>query len=426
MLRAHPELAARTIHTAAIVGDDAAVRRFVAQDPLSATTKGGPRRWDALTYLCFSRYLRLDRSRSDGFVSAATALLDAGADPNTGWTEEAEGSPPVWESAMYGAAGVAHHAALTRLLLDRGADPNDDETPYHTPETLDNGAMKAIVESGRLTGENLAAMLLRKADWHDGDGVAWLLERGADPNRFTRWGKTAFHQSVQRDNALVIIETMLDHGADATLRWDGSSVAGLAARRGRRDVLDAFARRGVPIELDGLERLLAACARDDSAAIREAIDGDPGLVGALVARGARPLSAFAGNGNTSGVRRLLDLGVPADAVFEEGDAYFDIAKNSTALHVAAWRGWPETVKLLVERGVAVEAPDGQGRTPLALAVRACVDSYWTHRRTPDAVELLLRAGASAASARFPSGYAAVDALLEAHRQGGDRAARSES
>jgi hypothetical protein len=28
---------------------------------------------------------------------------------------------------------VAHNADLTRLLLERGADPNDNETPYHAP-----------------------------------------------------------------------------------------------------------------------------------------------------------------------------------------------------------------------------------------------------------------------------------------------------
>ena len=36
------------------------------------------------------------------------------------------------------AAGVAHHPGLTQLLLDRGADPNDDEVPYHVGESYDN------------------------------------------------------------------------------------------------------------------------------------------------------------------------------------------------------------------------------------------------------------------------------------------------
>ena len=118
-------------------------------------------------------------------MRAATALLDAGASANTGFFDKDHQPAPEWESALYGAAGVAHHAGLTRLLLERGADPNDDEVPYHAPETHDNDALKVLVESGRLTADSLATMLLRKADWHDYDGLEYLLEHGADPNRMT-------------------------------------------------------------------------------------------------------------------------------------------------------------------------------------------------------------------------------------------------
>ena len=111
----------------------------------------------------FSKYLRLDRARSDGFVRAAKALLDAGASANTGFYEKNHQPEPEFESAIYGAAGVAHHAELTRLLLERGADPNDGETPYHTPESYDNGALKVLVESGKLTEDSLATMLLPQA-----------------------------------------------------------------------------------------------------------------------------------------------------------------------------------------------------------------------------------------------------------------------
>jgi hypothetical protein len=52
---------------------------------------------------------------------------------------------------------------------------------------------------------------------------------------------------------------------------------------------------------------------------------------------------------------------------------------------------------------------------LALAVKACVDSYWTERRSPESVQALLEAGASTKSVAFPSGYAEVDALLREHR-----------
>ena len=85
ILKAHPEVATSSVYTCAILGDAAGVDGFVARDAANATVKGGPRNWDALTYLCFSRYLRLDRTRSDGFVRSAAALLDAGASANTGW-----------------------------------------------------------------------------------------------------------------------------------------------------------------------------------------------------------------------------------------------------------------------------------------------------------------------------------------------------
>jgi ankyrin repeat protein len=428
ILAAHPDVATRDIHTAAILGDDAAVRRFLALDAASATAKGGPRGWDALTHLCFSRYLRLDRARSERFVRAATALLDAGASANTGWFETNHQPEPEWESALYGAAGVAHHAEMTRLLLERGADPNDEETPYHAPETHDNAALEVLVESGKLTDDSLGMILLRKTDWHDYEAVKWLLEQGVDPNLMTRWGKTALHNAILSDNALEIVEVLLDHGADPTrvaVRPDrgqqaspGKSAVEMAARRGRGDVLALFERRGIPIPLHGVEHLIAACARNDAVTVRSIAEHEPGLVRELLSEGGRLLATFAGVGNAEGARHLLDLGVDVDAPFKEGDGYFDIAKDSLAIHVAAWRANHATVKLLIERGSPIDVRDGRGRTPLALAVRACVDSYWAYRRSPESVEALLRAGASTSGVSFPSGYAEVDELLRRHGREG--------
>ena len=54
---------------------------------VKAFRTGESRDPEAVQRICFSRYLRLDRTRSDGFLRAATALLDAGASANTGWME---------------------------------------------------------------------------------------------------------------------------------------------------------------------------------------------------------------------------------------------------------------------------------------------------------------------------------------------------
>lgn len=420
ILAAHAEIAKNNIHTAAILGDAAAVRRFLKRAAGDATAKGGPYKWDALTHLCFSRYLRLDRSRSAGFVRAAKALLDAGASAKTGFWEMDHQPKPEWESVLYGAAGVAHHAELTRLLLERGADPNDGETPYHAPETYDNAAVKVLVESGKLNEESLTTMLLRKADWHDLEGMKYLLEHGADPNRMTRWQHTTLHQALRRDNGIEHIDVLLDHGANPLLKTtaDGRAGISMAARRGRRDVLESLERRGIPMEFAGVERLIAACARNDGKTIRAIMANEPALHGELLAEGGTLLGEFAGVGNTDGVRRLLDLGVNVAALYEKGDGYFDIAPKSTALHVAAWRAWPSTVALLIERGAPVNLQDGKGRTALAQAVRACVDSYWTNRRSPESVERLLRAGAEVSSVEYPSGYAEVDELLQRYGKAG--------
>src|SRR5688572_13715584 len=200
--QANLEVATASIYAASVLGDEQIVRGFVRAHPGLATEKGGPYAWDALTYLCFSRYLRLDRRRADDFLGAARALLDAGASASTGFFEPEHQPQPDFECVLYGAAGIAHDPDLTWLLLERGADPNDGEVAYHTPEGYDNRALTVLVESRKLTADTLATMLLRKADWHDYDGIQLLLEHGADPNRSTPWGITALHQAVRRDNAL--------------------------------------------------------------------------------------------------------------------------------------------------------------------------------------------------------------------------------
>jgi ankyrin repeat protein len=391
-LHRHPELRSSDIHTAAILGDAAAVERFLAGDRGSVKAKSPPYGGSALVYLTLSKYLRHEPGRTPAFLRAATALLDAGADPNEGfWTA---GQHPEHETPLYGAAGVAHNPELTRLLLERGANPNDPEAVYHSPETHDIRAMQVLVETGQLTPENLALMLIRKHDWHDYEGVKYLLGRDVDPNHQWGRGNIPIHHAVARDNSSDIIALLLDHGADPRTRKDGATAIERAARRGRGDLLRLFRERGFPIELQGVDRLIAACALDDAATIAEIREREPRAVSELLAHGAKLLAEFAATWNTAGVRHLLDLGVPVNALYD-GDGYFDIAKNSTALHVAAWQSRPDLVQLLVARGADVEAKDAKGRTPLVLAHKARVDSYWMERATPEPERILRQAGATA-------------------------------
>jgi len=411
MLAANPELATASIHTAAVVGDDAAVREFLSRDPASAGALAPPFDGTPLAYLGLSRFLRLDPNRSEGFLRAAMALLDAGADPNGGFWNEGE-----FETPMYGAAGVAHHAPLTRLLLERGADPNDVEVVYHSPETDDFAAMALVVETGRVTPENLAVMLIRKHDWHDLEGVRYLLQHGADANGVWNRRSSPLHHAIARDNDLEIIELLVDYGADPTVALGDMTGIARAAHRGRRDLLELFRKRGFPIELGGVDRLIAACALDEKERIRTIRQQEPALVAELLAQGGRLLAEFAATANDAGVENLLDLGVPIEARYE-GDGYFGIAPGSPALHVASWRAWHRTVKTLIARGADVNARDGKAQSPLMLAINACVDSYWKYRRKPDSILALLEAGASPEGIPLPTGYDEADRLIERRRTG---------
>jgi ankyrin repeat protein len=431
ILARYPHVATANIYTAAVLADEPTVRKFLTQDPTLATATGGPHNWDALTYLAFSRYLRLDKSRpksgDDAFVRTARLLLGAGASANTGWTEYIDDPPrPVHESVIYAAAGLARHPGLTRLLLEYGADPNDEETCYHAPETYDNTVVEILIDSSRCNERSLAWLAARKADWHDEKGLLLALHGGANPNYMTQWSHTPFQHSIRRDNGLVMIEMFLDHGADPYLRNtdNGRNAFQMAAYHGRGDILTALEQRGFTPTFDGpnpdLDQLVAACALANMPRVQALLAHDPQLLPQLLQIGGSLLARFAGANNLEGLRILLDLGVPANAPWPEGDPYFETPKNSTALHYAAWRAWHPIVRELIARGAPVNAlvnaQAERGRTPLQLAVKACIDSYWQRRRQPDSVAALLAAGATTEGIELPTGYDAIDQLLLDHQR----------
>ena len=237
----------------------------------------------------------------------------------------------------------------------------------------------------------------------------------------TRWGKTALHNAILSDNDLDIVQVLLDRGADPALiasRPDrsacaspGQTAVAMAARRGRGALLAAFERRGsaltCAVSIACSPRVQETTPRPFVPSRHQSLMSWTSC--ARTAAGSLPGSP-AWTTSQACATSSISAWTPARCSRTK-DAYFDVAKNSLALHVAAWRASHATVRRLIERGSPVDAPDGQWRTPLALAVRACVDSYWTYRRTPESVQALLDAGASARDVAFPPGYAEVDELL---------------
>jgi ankyrin repeat protein len=419
LLLADPSLGASTIFGAAITGNDVAAQHLLTADPLLATTRGGPYEWDALTYLCFSRFLRHDAPNdlevSARFTRVAERLLDAGASANSGFLDTRHQPTPIFESVLYGAAGLAQHAPITRLLLARGADPNDSEVPYHAPESYDLSVMNALLESGTLNAASLAMMLLRKTDWHDERGIERLLAYGVNPNEAGQWKHSPFIHAIRRNNRPAIIERMLDHGANPLLRigdrdGDMDGVA-LTIWCGRRDLLALYAAHGRTRALDPLESIAVACIEGHTDHARALLASSHDTAAAFASQAPAFLARSIISGNEDAVRALLAVGVPVDSRFTDTDGYWGLAPHCTALHVAAWFGRHVIVRLLLNAGADAVARDSHGRAPLTYAVKACTNSHGMDRRAPDSVAALLAAGADARAISTPTGYAEIDTLL---------------
>ncbi len=275
-------------------------------------------------------------------------LLAHGADAGT---PDADGALPAYALLSRGPDVVA---ALQVLL--------EHDAPLHG----DGGLARFLAacvggEQARRTLEQFALDLLERgvdASGASADGdpplslsihLGWdrlmerLLERGANLDARDARGMTALHlaAALGREPAL---KTLVRHGASPDVRAeDGQTPLGVALSSGRRDLADWLDWRGWAFPKRALQ---------------------PEDV---------PAAAVAGDADA--VRRLLDLGLPVDAVDAQG---------CTALLRACGGGHRAVVDLLLERGADPQHVAHTGATPLSAAVSM---------RHGEIVDRLLAAGA---------------------------------
>lgn len=137
-----PDLAAGDPYLSCAIGDENALRLATQADPSWLNRPGGPLRLPPLFAVVHSALLRVAEFR-ERLHESAKFLIAAGADVNqriySRWPPGSLSNPdercPL--STLYGAAGTNRDAALTKLLLEAGADPNDGESLYHSLENPD-------------------------------------------------------------------------------------------------------------------------------------------------------------------------------------------------------------------------------------------------------------------------------------------------
>ena len=395
MLARDPWMAGYDFRTAVILGDAARVREMLARDPGLATRPDDKTGWTALHAACASQWHRLDPARAAGLTEVARLLLDAGADPAC----HPDGEGRQWSPLLCAVAG-APNPAVTRLLLEHGARP-DDHVLYLAAFESDHECLRLLLPYA----PDIAATTALSAPISTGDvaGVRLLLDAGADPNQLLDAGLLgeSHEQSppVRPLSAAIVMQAgpeltglLLEYGAAPDVPGpDGRTPYQQAVRTGQDQVAELLAQHGASTALSSADEFLAACRRADRAAATAVLAASPDLAARLTTEDHQALADAADHGHTEAVRLMLDLGFPPGARSERDN-------GATALHLAAAAGSAGTVRLLLDRGAGIEARDtAWNSTPLEWAM---VGSGMRLGHDPDpdwpaTVRTLLDAGASA-------------------------------
>ena len=347
-----------------------------------------------LLHACASPLHAESAARAAGILRCAELLLDRGASPNEFMLFD--GDPNSRIPALYFAC-VADNRAVVKLLLERGAEPNDGESIYHSAELDHRECLELLAAhgadfSGRhshwgntplyfLAGHPEGS--LRAATAYP--GMRWLLEHGADPNvTSTEREETPLHRVAENTRTAALAEMLVAHGATVDARRvDGRTPFVLAVRSGNAAVAD-FLRGADPTRLAPVDEFLGACLAADEAKARALLAADPGLVErfgdddkhGLVAADVRSEDA---------VRLMHVLGF---------DLSWEGPWGGTPLHHAAWHGNVAMVKLLLSLGAPVDPRDKQfGSSPLGWAAHGSANCRRADDDYAAIVELLLDAGA---------------------------------
>src|SRR4051794_37778690 len=324
-----PDLARAGFDVALVLGDARAVGAALAADATLLGHEVGDTGKRPLSCCCHSACLQPDSPRAADVLATIEVLLDRGSDPNEVFHNEYGAM-----SVLYGAAGVGHNPEATRLLLARGADPDDGESVYHAVEADDTTCLELLLDAGATVHHtNALGNAIRNPV-----KVRILLERGD-----LRPGDAELDHALLYAMEDQVAELLIAHGATVEVRdRDGLTPYSRAVRRGDPSLAALLARHGAITDADRMAAWLGAVQ------LGEPVGPAPGP---FRHDDAELLPMMASSGADERVTRLLDAGVPIDAPGID---------DGTALHYAGMWGRPSTVALLLRRGAEVNLMAGPG------------------------------------------------------------------
>lgn len=351
LLAERPELTRDDIWAASAAARPAEVRALLAADPGLARARGGPFGWRPLCHVTYSRVGGGDP------LAVTRSLLEAGADPREGFVIQQDPSTFTPLTGVFGGGeqSQSRHPQwreLAALLLDAGADPNDGQVLYNCMFSTSDEHLELLFAYG-LDDPALLRIQLRWAVEHgQHDRVRLLTEHGVDirspyegdgPAWAAGDGRTPVELARLCGNT-GIVEYLLAHGATPPAPDPVADLIAAAFRADRAAVaaappeVVAQARRDRP----GLVVWAAAQAPAGTVELLAALGFDVNALGRADApveqEWETALHHSAGTGNVDLTRRLLALG--ADPTIR--DRRFDATPLDWANHL----GHPATATLL--------------------------------------------------------------------------------
>lgn len=249
-------------------------------------------------------------------------------------------------------------------------------------------------------------------DWHygpDGDTTLLrLLADGADPNaRLGPGSETPLHVATRRrrENAAAIL---LDRGAEIDAKTAyGKTAFAHAMRRGFDELVALLVARGANTELHVADRFAVAVVNGRLDEARRILAEHPEVARTGNPEEDRLLADVAGRDDSASVTLLIAAG--ADLTAPGLD-------SGTPLHQAAWFGQPSNARLLIDAGAPLDIFDPiHDSSPIGWAVHGSRYSGGADRRQDrylELVRMLLDAGSSLTYPDQPNSDAYFVRLLE--------------
>ncbi|BDC47771.1 hypothetical protein F183_A00870 [Bryobacterales bacterium F-183] len=358
-LRSNPELARLAPYAA---GDLEAIRA----NP-SATHRGMP----PLVAVTMSS---LSRIRPNDFLACAEHLVKQGEPLDSWW--EAPAFPGSRLTPLYGAAGMNHVASITKLLLDAGANPDDNESLYHSIEAHDLTCFRLLLAAK--ANPNGCNALLHALDYDRLEIIEALLAAGADPNE----ERPALHWAIYRRRSPAHIRTLLNAGADPTYKIHGMTMARMALYFGMKEAAAMLAERTGETFDQPIDRFIAACTSADRDTAKSLIQADPTLIQKLPEGAHRLLPDLVQAKANSSVKLMVETGWPIEAIGGDWKA--------TALNLAIFRGDTDLTRFLLKHGASWETQHGFGSDARGTLAWASRNNPWAD--TLSCAKALIEAG----------------------------------